>query len=134
MLAFAGRVEHDLGLVQSVDVVVVTADPDRVRGHGSWPHVAVARRQPVNVDGTISAASCYVASVETIPRRGRTRRRESVPTSAAPGRIDLGQGKERTIAGIISAMTSFSRAPLVDDRDGDSPFFGYFSTVASSMG
>ena len=68
--------------------------------------------------GTISAVSCWVASVQTIPRKGRTQRSASGLVEAAPQRIDFGQGKERTIAGMISASASLVERPGFSiDRD-----------------
>ena len=46
-----------------------------------------------------------------MPCSGRTQRRLSVETEASPQRIDLGQGKARTIAGIASASTSAVARP-----------------------
>ena len=49
---------------------------------------------------------------------GRTQRRLSVRSEAAPQRMDFGQGKLLTIAGRISASTSIvSRAGALDDGE-----------------
>ena len=62
-------------------------------------------------NGTTSAASCGVASVQTMPRRGLTQRSASGFAEAAPQRIDFGHGNERTIAGMISAIASLVSRP-----------------------
>ena len=55
-----------------------------------------------------------------MPCSGRTQRRLSVETEAAPQRIDLGQGKARTMAGIASASTAaVARPGLSIDREPD---------------
>ena len=83
-----------------------------------WPQVMSPEERPPTSRGTISAVSCWVASVQTIPRNGRTQRRASGFAEAAPQRIDFGQGNERMIAGMISASASRGRAAgLLDDRD-----------------
>ena len=46
-----------------------------------------------------------------MPCSGRTQRGLSVETEASPQRIDLGQGKARTIAGIASARMSAVARP-----------------------
>ncbi len=61
---------------------------------------------PSILNGTISAASCGVASVQRIPRKGRTQRSASDFVEAFPQRIDFGQGKARTTSGTISATAS----------------------------
>ena len=76
-----------------------------------WPNVTSPDAIPSLSNRTISAASCCVASVQTMPRSGRTQRSESGRAEAAPQRIDFGQGNERTIAGMISAITSFVSRP-----------------------
>ena len=76
-----------------------------------WPQVISPDLSPSIANGTISAVSCSVASVHTIPRNGRTQRSASGLAEAAPQRIDFGQGNERMIAGIISAMASFVSRP-----------------------
>ncbi len=68
--------------------------------------------------GTISAVSCWVASVQTIPRKGRTQRSASGLVDAAPQRIDFGQGKERTIRGDdLGERLPGRSAGLLDHRD-----------------
>ena len=52
-----------------------------------------------------------MASVQTIPRNGRTQRSASGFADAAPQRIDFGHGNERTIAGMISAIASLVSRP-----------------------
>ncbi len=64
-----------------------------------WPHVTSPDSSPSIANGTISAVSCSVASVHTIPRNGRTQRNASGFAEAAPQRIDFGHGNERMIAG-----------------------------------
>ena len=55
-----------------------------------------------------------------MPCSGRTQRRLSVDSEAAPQRIDLGQGKARTIAGIASASTAaVARPGLLDHGEQD---------------
>ena len=76
-----------------------------------WPQVTSPALTPSISNGTISAASCWVARVHTIPRSGRTQRRESGFAEAAPQRIDFGHGKERMIAGMISAIASLVSRP-----------------------
>ena len=49
--------------------------------------------------------------MERMPDNGRTQRRLSVESEAAPQRIDLGHGKARTIAGTASARTSAVARP-----------------------
>ena len=76
-----------------------------------WPQVTSPDSSPSIANGTISAVSCSVASVQTIPRNGRTQRNASGFAEAAPQRIDFGHGNERMIAGMISAMASFVSRP-----------------------
>ena len=66
---------------------------------------------PSTAKGTISVASCSPPKVQTIACNGRTQRSASGFAEPAPQRIDLGQGKPRTIAGRISASTSFVARP-----------------------
>ena len=55
-----------------------------------------------------------------MPCSGRTQRGLSVETEASPQRIDLGQGKARTMAGIASASTvGGGAAGLLDRREPD---------------
>jgi hypothetical protein len=56
--------------------------------------------------GTISSPSSA-----TIEWSGRTHRSDAVEVDFAPHRIDLGQGKSRTIAAIASANTSLVARP-----------------------
>ena len=51
-----------------------------------------------------------------MPCSGRTQRGLSVEAEASPQRIDLGQGKARTIAGIASASTSAVARPGLSMR------------------
>ena len=76
-----------------------------------WPKVSRPALTPSISNGTISAASCGTASVQTIPRNGRTQRSASGLADAAPQRIDFGHGNERTIAGTISAIASLVSRP-----------------------
>src|SRR5437764_704002 len=66
-----------------------------------WPTVAAPERRPAISKSTISSPS-----KATMPCKGRTQRRLSVEVEASPQRIDLGQGKARTIAGTASARTA----------------------------
>ena len=50
-------------------------------------------------------------SSATIPDSGRTQRKASLDSEAAPQRCDLGHGNARTIAGIASASTSAVARP-----------------------
>ena len=76
-----------------------------------WPQVTSPAAIPSISNETISAASCCVASMHTIPRSGGTERSASGFAEAAPQRIDFGQGKERMIEGIISAIASLVSRP-----------------------
>ncbi len=64
-----------------------------------WPQVTSPAAIPSISNGTISAVSCWVASVQTMPRNGRTHRSASGFAEPAPQRIDFGHGNERIIAG-----------------------------------
>src|SRR4051812_16773899 len=68
----------------------------------------------------ISNATISSPRRATMPWRGRTQRRLSVEAEASPQRIDLGQGKARTIAGIASARSAAVGRPG-------------FSTIAKRM-
>ena len=76
-----------------------------------WPQVTSPAAIPSISNETISAVSCWVASVQTIPRNGRTQRSASGFAEPAPQRIDFGHGNERMIAGIISAIASLVSRP-----------------------
>ncbi len=76
-----------------------------------WPQVTSPAAILSISNGTISAVSCCVASVQTMPRNGRTQRSASGFDDEAPQRIDFGHGKERMIAGMISAIASLVSRP-----------------------
>src|SRR4030095_10000008 len=66
-----------------------------------WPTVAAPDFRPAISNATISSPS-----KAPMPWRGRNQRSDSVDSEASPQRIDLGQGKARTMAGIASASTA----------------------------
>src|SRR5271165_6745142 len=57
-----------------------------------WPEVTSPEAIPSMSNGTISATSCGVPSVQRMPRSGRIQRSASGFVEAAPQRIDFGQG------------------------------------------
>ena len=71
-----------------------------------WPRVAKPAEIP-----PISHAINRSPNSATMPDSGRTQRRLSLFALSRPQRIDLGQAKARTIAGIASASTSFVARP-----------------------
>ena len=97
-----GRVEDDVAGAELLGIIVGAADGDR-----AGMVEAVADRGRARFDaGDLEIDRSRSPSKATMPCSGRTQRRLSVETEASPQRIDLGQGKARTIAGIASARTS----------------------------
>ncbi len=66
---------------------------------------------PSMAKGTSSGVSVSGPKLATIECSGRTQRSEPGSREAAPQRIDFGQGKLFTIAGMISASTSIVSRP-----------------------
>ena len=76
-----------------------------------WPSVTSPEAMPSTSKRTMSGSSVSGPKVQTIECSGLTQRSDAVEVEAGPQRIDFGQGKLRTMAGTISAITSVVGRP-----------------------
>jgi uncharacterized protein YqfA (UPF0365 family) len=73
-----------------------------------WPRVVSPDLMPSISKRTTSGSSVSGPKVQRIECKGRTQ----ITSEPEPQRIDFGQGNERTIAGISSAITSCVARPF----------------------
>ena len=112
-------VEHDLGLLQGVDIILEAAHLDRRGRHEAMAVGRIARRHAVRPRRERSPRLVLRAErAENARAAGAPSAARPAAAEAAPQRIDFGQGKARMIAGRISAITSsVVAAGLLDHRD-----------------